>query len=200
MLGWENPVAIIVEAAQTAFGRVTAFFLACWLGCGIASLAAGSGWAIGGGALALPLMWVFGLVMGLAQGWGIIAYVVLFVLLMSLVHSEGRTVHLLLAALLVQAAESARLFATNGPMHWGELAMLLALVMAAYAAVLYADRHGRRLRAQRRYRRNMGRCVACGYDVRASIRAGSRDCPECGSEIPAYTISTIETWHEGTAA
>lgn len=200
MVGWENPVALVVEAARTAFSRVAAFFFVCWMGCGIAWLAADSGWSIGGGIFAVPLVWIFGVVMGLIQGWGVIAYFLLFALLVSLARTEGSALHLLLATLLVQTAESTRLFATWGPTHWAPLTLLLGLVIAVYAAVLYADRNGRRLRAQRRYRRNMGRCVTCGYDLRTSIRAGARHCPECGLEIPRYTISTIETWHEGTAA
>jgi hypothetical protein len=45
-----------------------------------------------------------------------------------------------------------------------------------------------------RYRRELheratSTCPACGYDLRGSLAAGSRTCPECGAQVPENAVA-----------
>ncbi len=192
MLGWENPLAILADAAGTALGRVALFFAACSFGCGVAMLSSSGPLPLGRSPLAAPVYWIGGIPFGIMDGWGIIAYVVLFAILLTLIVREtGETAHLYVIALFVQAAETARMLATRGWLRIWLFAILMAVVVAGVAGLVTLAQRSREARNRRRYRRNMGYCVECGYDVHASVLAGSTTCPECGAEVPRYTVRLI---------
>jgi hypothetical protein len=69
---------------------------------------------------------------------------------------------------------------------WGILAgitpMLVALVPAL--ALLFLRPRYRREVAER-----VGLCPACGYDLRGTLAAGVRTCPECGTKAPANAVA-----------
>ena len=197
MLGWENPLSIITDAAATVAGRITLFFAACSFGCGIAIVSSSGPLPLGRSPLTAPVYWIGGIPFGIMDGWGLIAYVTLFGILLTLIVREvGGTAHLYVIALLVQAGETARFLAARGWLRVWLFALLMALVFAALAGVVWLAQRSRAARNRRRYRRNMGYCVECGYDVHASVHAGAKHCPECGAEIPRYTIRLIRTQDE----
>jgi hypothetical protein len=61
--------------------------------------------------------------------------------------------------------------------HVAVLGYLLLLMLT-----LLLPYHAQR---KQRQRREMGLCLHCGYDLRAS----KERCPECGTPIPAQTVS-----------
>src|SRR6185437_1478912 len=64
----------------------------------------------------------------------------------------------------------------------GDLAIyyLMALVIFRLSRGLIRARRA----VTNRNRRSKGRCVACGYDLRATAER----CPECGTKVPATSI------------
>lgn len=191
MLGWENPLAVIGDAVKSGLGRVLLFGLACWAGCAVAVLAGTAQLPLGRSLFAVPVYWLVGIPYGFIDGWGVISYLMLFVLLATLIGRDTHTATPYLLATLVQAFESARLMAFRGWLRPWLFAILIALVFAGYAGLIALQRRTLWQRNRRRYRRNMGLCVACGYDLRATILAGGDACPECGEPIPRHTINVV---------
>lgn len=191
MIGWENPLLLVLDAGRSAVARVVGFCLACWIGAGVVLASAGFPLPLGCSPLAVPVYWLGGIFFGLADGWGLIAYVALFALLVSLIQADRHVLAILYAAAVIQAAETTRLLATRGTMNWWLYGVLVALLLGAGVGLWWLHRHGAAIRRTRRERRRTGYCVECGYDLRATIRAGGDECPECGAEIPPFTIRSV---------
>lgn len=192
MIGWENPLLEVLDAGRSGVARVVGFLLACWIGAGLVLASVESPLPLGCFPLAAPVYWLGGIFYGLADGWGIIAYVALFALFVSVIQSERRVWMILYAAAAIQAAETTRLFITHGSINWWLYGVLVSLFLALGAGLAWLHRHAAALRQLRRERRRTGHCVECGYDLRATILAGHDECPECGTEIPAFTIRTVK--------
>lgn len=193
MLGWENPLWILAEAAGTVLGRVVLFFLACWLGCSAAVLAMNVAPPLGYSPFVFPVYWLGAAPLGMADGWGVLPYVVLFGIFCNVIVRDATPVWPFVVATFVQFFETARMLQFRGKLSVWLAVLLFALLVAAVVGLVKLARRSQEQRNRRRYRRNMGLCVQCGYDVRASVLAGSRACPECGTEVPTYTVGVIKS-------
>lgn len=201
MTGWENPISLIFEGVGTALGRLLGLVLACWIGCAIAVASVDQSnhpLPLGCTPFAVPVYWFGGIFVGMAQGWGFLAYLALFLLAASLVPSERVSWWVLASATLIQAAETQRMLVAWGvPVRWWVYGPLLTLVLAASGGAWWLGKKAEAQRRERRSRRRRGYCVECGYDLRATIRAGNTECPECGAEIPLFTITSVESMDRG---
>src|ERR1041385_1722471 len=109
MSDWDYPWSAFRSAINSTFGRMASFILACFLGLFLAAWLLQGDTVIGWGLLpGLPIAFVFQEIVGVVQGWGLIADALLLALLSIYLCREARPSFTLPAVVLVVSMEQLR--------------------------------------------------------------------------------------------
>lgn len=133
---WDNyPLSPILGGMGSALGQVIAYCAALWLATGLVLVCVvpvEGGIDLGVPVAGVPLVWFYGMFVGLLDYWGFLVYPLLGLLLAVVLFGQWPRPHVYLAAVLIQMAESTRLFAQSHPIRWGLLVVMVLLVLAGW--------------------------------------------------------------------
>ena len=192
----DDPFSIVTDGVQSAVLRVLAFGLAFLMG----SLVGIAGTDALGSIFYLPLVAMGGIVMGLAQCWGVIGLVMLLACAYMMFFTDKPVSLVMLVTYIVVAIEQTRVWAmayTLSQYPYDYIASLVTFVilltpLLLFCLIAFGVSQDPAFRGKR-YRRMMrGECPACGYMIVPSLQAGHDVCPECGSVVPAVMIKKMK--------
>ena len=132
----------------------------------------------------LAAFWFGGIIVGLLQLWGIIAYTLIAFHIIALFRVDTYRWMILISILLTQTSESARMlinFNDHGPwLHALAVAgMILPSILCA-VAYYYLNRDTAMEEAP------YTDCRSCGYNLAGTLRDNRTECPECGQPVTEY--------------